>query len=137
MQVDAADEVDEPATHNDDEELPEEGLEDIVQAQQFIAAVRNASLDNGDLDPDCVQRLRHPIEEELDVSDPDLRYSLDLFIATSGASDKTYTDVREANLRRHPEDEILTHYQIKKKVEEMSGVVPIVHHMCPNTCIAY
>lgn len=124
--------------HPDTETVPPDvKIEDIQQALDFIQAVQNASLENGDLDDETVDRLRNPIQKQLDVSDPDLRHSLDLFLATSNASEKTYNDVRDATLRRHPDHPVLTHHQSKKTVAEMSGVVPIVNHMCPNTCMAY
>lgn len=112
-------------------------VDDLKVALTFIDAVKKASLDNGDLDTETVERLRNPPQELLDVSDPDLRFSLDLFIATTTASQDTYNSARSACLRRHPDDNVLTHDAIKRKVAEWSGVVPILNHMCPNTCMAY
>jgi hypothetical protein len=40
-------------------------------------------------------------------------------------------------LRRHPDDDILSYARIKSKIAELSGVVPIVRHMCLNSCIAF
>lgn len=103
----------------------------------FIHAVKNASLENGDLDDETLARLRDPPTEPLDISDPALRYSLDNFLATTNASEETYKANRDAYLRRHPENEVLSHAAIKKKVAEWSGVVPIRSEMCPKTCMAY
>ncbi|KAJ7936430.1 hypothetical protein B0H13DRAFT_1570878, partial [Mycena leptocephala] len=50
---------------------------------------------------------------------------------------ETYKANRDAYLRRHPENEVLSHDAIKKKVAEWSGVVPIRSEMCPKTCMAY
>jgi hypothetical protein len=128
-----------------DDELDPEGLfvasktaiKDLQVSQDFIAAVKNASLDNGDLDAETVARLRNPITEPLNISDPALRYSLDLFLAATTGSEDTYHASRDAYLRRHPENEVLTLATIKRKVEEWSGVVPIVSNMCPSSCAAY
>jgi hypothetical protein len=138
--ADSQDDLVEENTNGDEQaqfDIEDVKLGDLKEALEFIKAVENASLDNGDLDSETVERLRNPIEEPLDVSDPDLRYSLDIFIATSNASERTYHKVRDATLRRHPNDRVLTHYEVKKKVAELSGVVPILSHMCPNSCMAY
>ncbi|KAJ6457719.1 hypothetical protein C8R45DRAFT_844058, partial [Mycena sanguinolenta] len=105
-------------------------LEDLKVVLEFISAVENASLDNGDLDSETVHRLRNPIAAPLDISDPSLRFALDIFIATSNASEETYDAVRAATLTRYPDDPVLTHYQVKKQVAELSGVVPMLHDMC-------
>ncbi|KAF7371937.1 hypothetical protein MVEN_00051600 [Mycena venus] len=84
---------------------------DLKTALAFIAAVKKASLDNGDLDSDVVSRLRKPATKPPDISDPADLHLLRNFIAT-------------------------THI-IKKKVAEWSGVVPILSHMCPNSCMAF
>ncbi|KAJ6611698.1 hypothetical protein B0H10DRAFT_1808959, partial [Mycena sp. CBHHK59/15] len=97
---------------------PSSAIEDLQIALDFIEAIKNASLDNGDLDPETLARLRHPPEEILDLSDPALRYSLDLFLATTHASKKAYTDSRTAYLRRHPDNEVLSLTEIKRKVAE-------------------
>ncbi|KAL6301085.1 hypothetical protein BKA93DRAFT_819140 [Sparassis latifolia] len=50
---------------------------------------------------------------------------------------ETYNAVREAILQRYPEDTILSYDQMKRRITELTGIVPIVHDMCINTCIAY
>jgi hypothetical protein len=112
-------------------------IEDLQIALDFIQAVKNASLDNGDLDDETLERLRDPSTEPLDISDPAHRYSLDNFLATTNASEETYNAICDAYIRRHPENELLSHAAIKKKVAEWSGVVPIRSQMCPKTCMAY
>lgn len=82
-------------------------------------------------------RLRHPLEQPLDIDNPDIRLSIELFLSISNASQDTYTSARAAILRRHPNDPILSFDQAKRKVSELSGVVSIVHDMCPSSCVAY
>ncbi|KAJ6609727.1 hypothetical protein B0H10DRAFT_2295423, partial [Mycena sp. CBHHK59/15] len=89
------------------------------------------------LDDETLALLRNPPTEPLDVSDPALRYSLDLFKATTHGSIAAYNESCIAYKRRHPTEEVLTHAAIKKKVQEWSGVVPICSEMCPDACIAY
>lgn len=82
--------------------------------------------------------LRHPIPNENHLlEDPDLLFSLRLFLSTTSASDQVYNDVRTDILNRHPEDQVFSLASIKKKIQDLTGVVPIVHDMCPNSCIAY
>lgn len=89
------------------------------------------------MDAETLARLRDPPTEPLDISDPTLRYSLDLFLAATHGSEDAYNKNREAYLRRHPENEVLSLAEIKNKVAEWSGVVPISSDMCPNTCVGY
>ncbi|KAJ7720471.1 hypothetical protein DFH07DRAFT_760812, partial [Mycena maculata] len=112
-------------------------IEDVQLSLDYIKCIQEATFENGGLEIDCVERLRDPIQEPIDISDPDLRLSLDLFMETLNSSEKTYDGVRSSVCHRHPEDDILTHHLVKKKVTEMTGVVPLLHDMCRNSCMAY
>ena len=114
-------------------------LDDMKIAMGFIRAIENASLDDDDcrLGEEAIDRLRHPPQQPVDIDSPDLRLGLDLFNSLSNSSQETYTSVRQAILRRHPEDNIPSYDQIKRRVAEITGVVSIVHDMCVNTCIAF
>jgi hypothetical protein len=120
-----------------DDSDPVSAVADLQTALDFIAAVEHASLENGDLDPDALERLRNPSRDPPDISDPAHRHALDMFLAATHASQESYDANRAAYLRRHPENDVLTHAAIKRKVAEWSGVVPILSHMCPKTCAAY
>jgi hypothetical protein len=127
-----------PASPVVDEQIPQiPHVEELRLSLEFIDALKRASLDDGNLDEGVVNMLRNPPQEPLDASDPDLRLSLDLFLATMNASEDSYRSAAEGICRRHPDDDILSYERIRKKVAEMSGVHPITHHMCINTCIAY
>jgi hypothetical protein len=110
---------------------------DLRTSQEFIDALKAATLDDGGLDKEVLQRLRQLLTEPLDVNDPDLRLSLDLFLSCSNASEETYHSSRAAILRCHPDDKVLSYARIKSKMAELSGVVPILHHMCINSCAAF
>ena len=71
------------------------------------------------------------------IDNPDLCLSLDIFLAISHASNETYKLVRDVIIRWYPDLEILLLDQIKRCIARISGVIPIIHDMCPNTCIAY
>ena len=112
-------------------------LDELKISVAFIELLRSASLDDEGLDDEVLQWLRNPLKEPLDVTDADLRLSIDLFLSVSNASQDTYSTTRDAIHRRHPADEVLSYDQIKRKITELSGVVTILHHMCPNSCVAY
>jgi hypothetical protein len=120
-----------------DEELAASRIDSIKLTQDFIKEIQHATLDNGNLDEDLVHRLRNPCEQPADISNPDIRLSLDLFMAVTNASEETYKLCRDAILRRYPESEVLSYYSVKKLVAEISGVVAVYDDMCINSCHAF
>ena len=109
----------------------------VNTALKFINALKSARLEDDKLDPEVLERLRHPLEEVTELDDPDIRLSIDLFLADTDGSEKIYNESRAACLRRHSTDKVLSHHLVKKKVAELSGITSIIHDMCPNTCVAY
>lgn len=127
---------------DDDLDAPqgfEPQMEDIKIALKFIEKLEQAHLENKDepLDDDLIHRIRHPPEKPLTIDDPDHRLSLDIFLGITNASEESYNLIRAAILRRHPESDILSYYKVKRLVAELSGVVPLMHDMCINSCIGY
>jgi hypothetical protein len=111
-------------------------IDDISISLKFIEHVKNSSLRDY-LDQDAIDRLRNPPEEELTLDDPDHRYSIEVFLAVTTASEATYNAIRLATLSRYPDSGMLTYYKVKRLVSELSGVVPILTDMCINSCIGY
>ena len=65
-------------------------IEHVRIVQQFIEKITNATLDNRKLDKEAVARLLVFGGQGLvDISDPDTRLSLDLFMAADNASAKS------------------------------------------------
>ncbi|KAL6301922.1 hypothetical protein BKA93DRAFT_861789 [Sparassis latifolia] len=112
-------------------------IEEIKIAEEFIRLLKQASLETSGLDANTIHRLHHPIEAPLDIDNPDLLLSIEIFLSVTNASQATYTAVRGAIFHRYPENTILTFDQVKSKIAELSGVVPIIQDMCVNTCLAY
>ncbi|KAF8806951.1 hypothetical protein BYT27DRAFT_7292543 [Phlegmacium glaucopus] len=104
---------------------------------EFIQALQKASLDDSKLDKDIIERLRNPPTCPADVGDPDLQLGLRLFLAMINSSQETYTLSREVIMLRHPEDQVPSFNQIKRNIADITGIVPIIEHMCPNSCLAY
>ena len=131
---------DEANPQQDDEELPalvQSRIEHVNLAQKFIQEISAATLENGNLDPDVIERLRNPEEGPVDISDPDVRLSLDLFMACEKSSQSTYTAAREAILRRLPESNLLSYHAVKKLIANITGVVAVMDDMCINSCHAF
>lgn len=117
---------------------PVANLEQFRISQEFVDALRNASLDNSQLEPDDLDRLWNPSRESLDLTeDPDLCLSIDLFLAVGNASQETYNSARAAILRRHPNDNVLSYDQVKRCIKNITGIIPVLHDMCINSCHAF
>ncbi|KAJ7083268.1 hypothetical protein C8R43DRAFT_834445, partial [Mycena crocata] len=113
-------------------------IESVRNTQLFIRALEGATLEESELDADVIYRLRNPIQECVDISaDKDFRLSLDILLADSNASEATYENSRAAFQRDSPHVKMLSHHQIRKQVENLTGVVPITHDMCIRSCITY
>ena len=114
-------------------------LKDLKLSMEFIQALDTASLDDeySGLDLDTIGRLRNPPTSRPDTSDPDFRLGLDLFLASIKSSQDSYNMSRDAVLRRHPDDKIPSYDQMKRRIAEITGIVPIVDDICKNSCIAF
>ena len=115
-------------------------IDDVRLAQEFIEALKHASLDNGDLTDDEVGALLNPAQEPLDLSeddDKDLSLCLRLFLAQINSSQETYKSSIDAIKIAHPDDELLSYDQITRRIAKLSGVKPIASDMCPNSCMTY
>jgi hypothetical protein len=100
--------------------------------------ISKAQLANDKLDNSIIERLeKSPIEGEVDISDPDTRLSIDLYFATSNASEKVYDSVRRAVMHRFPETHVESYHQVKKLVSSLTGIVEVREDMCINSCHAF
>ncbi|KJA14969.1 hypothetical protein HYPSUDRAFT_149723, partial [Hypholoma sublateritium FD-334 SS-4] len=115
-------------------------LSDFRTCIEFINALRTATLDgeHSNLSASTVKRIRDPPRQVFDFdTDPNLRLGLDLFMANINSSNDAYHSTREAIMRRHPEDVIPSYDQLKRKIEEITGVGPMSYPMCKNSCVAF
>lgn len=110
----------------------------IQTTLEFQQALQNATLQNSALDDDAIYCLQNPRTEQIDLSaDPCLDWSISAFIDCLNASNKTYSKLHDTYLRTHPEQDMLSFAQVKKRLGDMTGLVPIKSDMCPNSHIAY
>ena len=88
----------------------------------FIHALENnPRIADSSLDTYTVHRLHHPLTS-LPTMSPDEHLSIKLYLAgTSDGAEKIYNETRKAILERHPEDNILTLYQVRRIVSSVSN----------------
>jgi hypothetical protein len=111
--------------------------EELKTALAFARALEEADLENGDLTTAQLSRLWNPIKEVVEINDHDTLLSLKLFLSTSNSSEHVYKSVRKDLNESNPDQDILSLEAVKKKIESITGVSPLDHHMCPDSCIAY
>ena len=112
-------------------------LPNLQTTQGFIEALRLASLKKSGMQPEDIENLRDP-GPVLDLEDPSpLLRSLRHFINNSGSSRAHYEGIREIELLNNPLDVIMSFDQVRHRLSWLSGVMPLEHDMCPNTCVAY
>jgi hypothetical protein len=97
-------------------------LKNIRIAQDFIDEIKRATLENGKTESLVIERLRTPEEENIDISAPDIKLSLSLFLAMEHASEAVYNAVRDAIHVHSPEIEILSLHSVKKLVFPSPGL---------------
>lgn len=118
-------------------EHPEIHLDELRITQAFIDRLCNATLDGDTLPPGVFKRLQNPPQSEIEIRDLKTRRSLELFIALDNNAEAAYHRVRDS-LQRDPEPrELLSLYQVKKLIQEITGVVSVKWDMCPENCMAY
>ncbi|KAJ3858626.1 hypothetical protein EV359DRAFT_52021 [Lentinula novae-zelandiae] len=98
--------------------------------QEFIREIKASKLDNGILSEDDLYHLRNPTAGLVDISDLDTRLSIDIYLATSSASEEVYHQTRTAVIRRYPNSSILSLYEVKK-------LVAVKDDMCISSCHAF
>ena len=113
-------------------------IHDLEITAKFIEELKNAKLEDSNMHPDDIARLREaPSEFPFDVDDPDFLFSLRTFLAVSNASEEVYNSFRNAALARHLQNTFLSYDQIKRRVQQITGIVPIAHDMCIDSCAAF
>lgn len=106
---------------------------------EFIRGLQTATLEKSNMSAEDIQCLRTPSSEFPDdmVNDRHFLKALRTFLATTDASEKTYDDVRAAHQACYPDDPYLSFYQIRRQVELLTGVTPIMHDMCVDSCVGF
>lgn len=111
-------------------------IEDLRMTAQFIDALRDATLEQSNMQSNDIEQL-HAAEPNplLDVTDSHFVKALRTFLSTTNSLQATYNDIRSTMLLCYPDNPFLSFNQMKQHVEQLSGVVPIFHNMCQDTCV--
>jgi hypothetical protein len=113
-------------------------LPHLHMVPQYIDLLRTGTLENSGMQPDEIEDLRNPDQEITPLVEPlPLLRSILHFINNSTASRKHYESLRKIKHRHRPDDPILSFDQVKHRVLWLSGVVPMEHDMCVNSCLAF
>lgn len=112
--------------------------EELRLAMQYIPLLRNASLDDSDLDEEDIAKLRNPKPCRVNLEkDFDTKLSLDLFLALQTYPDTVYSKIIAILNKALPDLSLLSLYRIKCHARNLAGVATTKYDMCPNSCIAY
>lgn len=113
-------------------------LVDLRIAQEFVEGIRDATLDEENLSEDVLCRIRNPPCSPLDISDNNnLLFSLRTWMSHPASPEEIYNSTWR-NLGAHPGGfEMPSLARLKSQVVELTGVIPLYHDMCVNSCIAY
>jgi hypothetical protein len=113
-------------------------LDNLKDTLAAIREIENASLD-AQFEEDDLSHLRNPTEEELDINDRYFRLSLDMYLILTNVSQETYRELVAAFIKCHPEakGKLLSYDQIRRRVRNLTGIIPIRDEMCINSCMAF
>jgi hypothetical protein len=113
-------------------------IDELKKTVQFIQALRCATLEQSNMQQDDIERLRAAEPDpRLDITNIHFVKALRIFLSTTNASQATYDAIRSTMINCYPDDPFLSFRQMKRRVEQLSGVVPISYDMCPDTCVGF
>ncbi|GLB43663.1 hypothetical protein LshimejAT787_1401750 [Lyophyllum shimeji] len=113
-------------------------IPELRTTAEFIQGLRSARLEDSKMDSDDIECLRNPPNTIADdFTERHFIKAIRSFLATVNASEATYNDFRAASMDCYPDDPFLSFKQVRRRVEIISGVSPIYHDMCPDTCAAF
>ncbi|KAJ3575566.1 hypothetical protein NP233_g1017 [Leucocoprinus birnbaumii] len=106
---------------------------------QFINLLRDAKLEDSGLTEEDIHLLENPHSRVLPGLDnnPWLSYALKLFVTLRNSPINLYNTIRKAAIETFPDIHFPSHSEISTLVNNVSGVTPIFHDMCRNSCLAF
>ena len=128
-----------PQPHDDDLVLGlDSSINDLKKMACFIDTLQGATLEQSNMRQEDIDRL-HMAEPDpcLDVVNRHLVKALRVFLSTTNALQTTYNAICSTLNECYPDDPFLSFWQMQQCIEQLSGMVPISHDMCPDTCIGY
>ena len=111
-------------------------LESLRVSVEFIKGLEGASLDNNPVPDEVREWLRSPPTTFPHIND-DLRMCLGIFLETVNGSQASYDGVCQFIKQRYPDAQTLTYDQMKRRLAELTGVIPLMTDMCNDSCVAF
>ncbi|TFK20915.1 hypothetical protein FA15DRAFT_546535, partial [Coprinopsis marcescibilis] len=113
-------------------------VEAIDHALKFIDHIEKASLSDEIFPKELREAVGNPMRTLFNIhQDPSLRLSLRLFFLAINGAEAQYNIARDAILEYNPDCNILSYHLCKQEVRRLTGIVPIIADMCPDSCMAY
>ena len=118
-------------------------LPKLQQAMAFITTVRNASFQDpiAKTTDTMLTRLRDPPQAPIQIDSPGVRHSISVYLALEHASRNAYERVikstRENFLGAPGVETCLRFGAVEDLLAAYTGIEPIEHDMCPNSCIGF
>jgi hypothetical protein len=113
-------------------------IPELKLTAEFIQLLQNACLENSNMDPEDIHLLLNPPTSVSDIlDDKNFVKAMKVFLVMTNSSEATYESVRAAVMECYPEDPFLSYKQVRRRVESISGISPILHDMCIDTCAAF
>lgn len=113
-------------------------MNELKKTAQFIRGLQGATLEDSNMQPDNIDHLRTAnLGPHLNTENKHFIKLLWGFLSSTGASEATYNDWHDLLLDCYPDDPFLSFNQMKQRIKQLSGIVPIYHDMCQHTCVGF
>jgi hypothetical protein len=113
-------------------------INELKMTAQFINTLCSATLEESNMRWEDIEQLCAAEPDPLlDVTDKHFVKALRTFLLTTNSLQATYNAIRSTMLVCYPDDPFLSFDQMKRHVKQLSGVVPIFHDMCQDTCVGF
>ena len=112
-------------------------LPDLQTTHRFLELLLVAVLEGSGMHDEDIKSIREPGPEHELLDPSPLVRSIRHFVNNSLSSREHYETFRRIELLHNPDNPLLSFDQVKRRVRWLSGVVPLEHDMCTNSCVAY
>jgi len=110
---------------------------EMIESLKFIQMLEDATLES-QLCPEGLDALRNPQAHLSTPSDdPDLLLSISNYIDLMNSSQDAYERVSKNIQRRDPAIEPLSYDRVRRRVENLSGIIAVKDDMCIKSCVAF
>ncbi|KAJ8580047.1 hypothetical protein M405DRAFT_855068 [Rhizopogon salebrosus TDB-379] len=115
----------------------------ITETMEFVLALKQASLEDpcAKMSDDALERLRNPPRGPINIDSPGIRHSISMYLALEHASRDAYNRICRSMKQNFAGtdgvEDILSFHAAEKLVAAHTGVEPITHDMCLQSCLAY